>query len=171
MSVKTLIHLSCRGLAGFLQASGWHLNDGPLGFLLSVVVGWLCLGNGCGERHGADLSRGHRPPRRRPRLCRAPHLRESMDNPSVRERRRCRGLCSSRLSIGGHTTSDLPRYDANDVKLCAVGGWIIFIVQAQHGLGHHIDTISATDGFIFRQTGQYGFVCQTSTTAYSAGTC
>ncbi len=36
-----------------------------------------------------------------------------------------------------------------------MGGWIIFIIQAQHGLGKHQDTISAADNLIFTQAGFY----------------
>ena len=35
--------------------------------------------------------------------------------------------------------------DTAPQQLCALGGWIIFVVQAQHGLGKHQETISPSD--------------------------
>lgn len=37
--------------------------------------------------------------------------------------------------------------------VCASGGWAAFLIQAQHGLGKHQDTLSKEDLVIFRQAG------------------
>ncbi|KAK4156003.1 hypothetical protein C8A00DRAFT_13028 [Chaetomidium leptoderma] len=37
--------------------------------------------------------------------------------------------------------------------ICALGGWVVFIIQAQHGLGKHQETISQDDLIIFQHAG------------------
>ncbi|KZL80084.1 integral membrane protein, partial [Colletotrichum incanum] len=37
--------------------------------------------------------------------------------------------------------------------LCALGGWIIFVIQANHGLGKHYKTISEQDYMMFQKVG------------------
>lgn len=38
-------------------------------------------------------------------------------------------------------------------QLCAMGGWIIFVIQAHYGLGRHQDTIEAMDMMMFSKVG------------------
>lgn len=38
-------------------------------------------------------------------------------------------------------------------QLCSIGGWAVFVFQAQHGLGKHQETISSEDMMVFQHAG------------------
>lgn len=61
--------------------------------------------------------------------------------------------CRQYVPLGIRTLTPEPKLTTT--QLCAIGGWSVFVFQAQHGLGKHQDTIAKDDLIVFQQAGFY----------------
>jgi len=57
--------------------------------------------------------------------------------------------------IGGRPAYPSHVLVADDEKLFAVGGWAVFLFQAQHGLGRHQNTLSEDDLRVYKESSFY----------------
>ncbi|KAK3326856.1 hypothetical protein B0H66DRAFT_589376 [Apodospora peruviana] len=47
-------------------------------------------------------------------------------------------------------------------KICATGGWIVFVIQSKYGLGKHTDTIPKEDMIVFQHAGFWQSIVSTT---------